>query len=190
MTVFASPGTFTTPASTTKIKVTLVGAGGSGGAAGNPGPTDTSTGGAGGGYAQGIYPVTASTPYPVTIGSGGAAVPSTPGPGVGTAGNSGGTTSFSSLISATGGGGGNVGESAPSNGATGGTGSSGAINIPGGPSSFNARNGGNSMLGFAATALISTQNGLGYGSGGNATPNNFPAPPSGAGADGVVIVEY
>ena len=71
MQVFTSPGTFTTPASTTKIKVTVVGGGGGG----NPGagPSNSYCGGGGGGGGGAIYvgPVSASTGYAVTVGTGG-----------------------------------------------------------------------------------------------------------------------
>jgi hypothetical protein len=90
MQVFRSPGTFTTPATTTRIKVTLCAGGGGGSSGPFPG---AKSGGGGGGYAQGYYTVTASTPYSVTVGSGGGA------------GSTGGTSSFGPLTSATGGGG-------------------------------------------------------------------------------------
>jgi hypothetical protein len=81
MTVFTSPGTFTTPATTTKIKVTVVGGGGNGGAGSAPIGTDGG-GGGGGGAAIYVGPVTASTPYAVTVGA------------------AAGTSSFASLASA------------------------------------------------------------------------------------------
>ena len=172
MQVFTSPGTFTTPSTTTKLKVTVVGGGGSG--------TTGSVGGAGGGGAA-IYvgPVTASTPYAVTVGTGGTA------PAV-----AGGTSSFAALASATGGAAGPVG--------AGGAGSAGTLQIPGGrgqPVYISSTNnaspgvnpgvsasgaGGNSILGIGGNPGGVNGNVYGGGGGGNA----------GNGAAGVVIVEY
>jgi hypothetical protein len=188
MTAFVSPGTFTTPATTTKIKVTVVGGGGSGGVAGNPAPTSRGVGGGGGGYAQGIYTVAASSPFAVTIGTGGAAVSTFVGPGGTTPGNSGGTSSFSSLISATGGAGGPSGTGNPGPG-TGGTGSGGTVNIQGESSSGSPQqilSGGASLLGF--TNLSSGASGQNYGAGGaGLNPNGGT---SGSGTGGIVIVEF
>jgi hypothetical protein len=194
MTVFTSPGTFTTPSSTTKIKVTLVGGGGSGGAGGVPG-TSRGSGGGGGGYAQGIYPVAASSPFAVTVGSGGAAVSAPIGPGVGVSGNAGGTTSFTTLISATGGAAGNLSPTSSTSGGAGGAGSSGAINIPGQPADFagSSRAGGSSLLGFGANQVSpGSTSGVGYGAGGGCS-DSAQSPPfqsGGAGSGGVVIVEF
>lgn len=184
MTVFTSPGTFTTPASTTKVKVTMVGGGGGSGYA--PG-TGRSAGGGAGGYAQGIYNVTASTPYAVTAGAAGAGG-SLPGSG-----GTGGTSSFGVLVSATGGGGGGaVGPGSTATGGAGGTGSLGLINIPGGSAAPNPPTGSvfigvvpNSML--SAISYNGEQNNYGSGSTGNqSSPSGTNTP----GVAGVVIVEY
>ena len=87
--VFQSSGTFTVPAGVTSVRVRCYGGGGGAGGI---------FGGAGG-YIDAIVSVTSGVGYAVTVGSGGAGV-------YGSAGNSGGTSSFGSLASATGGGGG------------------------------------------------------------------------------------
>jgi hypothetical protein len=191
MTVFASPGTFTTPATTTKIKVTVVGGGGGGGG----GPSNNG-GGGGGGAAIYVGPVSASTPYAVTVGSGG---PGGTAPANGTAGN---TSSFASLASATGGSGGKI---APlgndSAGGAGGAGSAGTLQITGNGAMSGAApppgigvggSGGGSFLGGggrgtgtnAPSPGVAGGNYGGGGSGGGQGANG------GAGAGGVVIVEY
>jgi hypothetical protein len=162
MTVFTSPGTFTTPATTTKIKVTVVGGGGNGGS----GPQGGSGGGGGGGAIY-VGAVTASTPYAVTVGS------------------AGGTSSFAALASATGGSNGNGSpSSAPTVGGAGGAGSAGTLQFRGDGAStavFPAQNGagGGSFFGGAGIGNSAGQN---YGGGGGG--------PGGAGAAGVVIVEF
>jgi hypothetical protein len=173
MTVATTPGSFTTPASTTKIKVTVVGAGGSGGSGGStpgplgPTPTGIGSGGGGGGAAIKILTVSASTPYPYTIGT-------APG-GTSSFGPVGGTT-----VSATGG-----ANAAASGGAAGagGLGASGDINIRGGGgggASPRGGNGGSSILGGGGAP----PGGVGgqYGGGGSGS--------SAVGFAGVIIIEY
>ncbi len=183
MQVFASPGTFTTPASTTNIKVTVVGGGG-GGRAGN-GPVPGAANGAGGGGAIYVGPVSASTPYAVTVGSGGPG-----GPGASAAGGTGGTSSFGPLCSATGGAG---GSGAPST-ASGGIGTTGTLLVKGGNTYGPTAVGtiaGTSMLGSGGVGgSVPLISGGQYGGGGGfgaATPNPNVG---GAGAGGVVIVEW
>jgi hypothetical protein len=191
MQVFTGPGTFTTPATTTQIKITVVGGGGSGGF--SPGPTSTSGAGGGGGYGVYVGPVTASTPYAVTVGTGGAAQPTAPSNGV-----SGNTSSFGSVVSCTGGGGGSVSASGSLGGA-GGTATSATFSVagqagsPGHTAVGSTATGGSTLLGTAAvgggspgapTVVVAT----GYGAGGT---SNAPFPSlRGAGVNGVVIVEY
>jgi hypothetical protein len=191
MTVFASPGTFTTPASTTRLKVTVVGGGGGGGG----GPSNNG-GGGGGGAAIYVGPVSASTGYAVTVGTGG---PGGTSPANGTAGN---TSSFASLASATGGSGGKI---APlgndSAGGAGGAGSAGTLQITGNGAMSGAApppgigvggSGGGSFLGGggrgtgtnAPSPGVAGGNYGGGGSGGGQGANG------GAGAGGVVVVEY
>jgi hypothetical protein len=206
MTVFASPGTFTTPSTTTKIRVTVVGGGGGGGGTNIPGgPTSASGGGGGGGGAAiKIFSVSASTPYTVTVGAGGSA-------GSGLTSGTGGTSSFGPVsgttISATGGTGGSTGPGVNEgvSGASGGAGSNGDVNITGGggvatggaPSGSGA--GGSSPMGgggsgiFVANPGISAgNNGGGYGGGASsAVKRGNPGQVSGGtGGGGVVIVEY
>jgi hypothetical protein len=160
MTVFTSPGTFTTPSTTTQIKVTVVAGGGGGG----------STGGGGGGSAIWVGSVSASTPYAVTRGGGGAGgnVPA------GGPGSTGGTSSFAGpvTVSATGGAGAASGTFST---AAGGSGSNGLLNCVGGPGLFAAPS--NNLVSPGYNALF----GLSYGGGGA---------PGTTGAGGVVVVEY
>ncbi len=90
--VFSSHGDFTIPANVSKIRVRVVGGGGGT----NVGPSQSSPGGAGGGYAHGVFSVTPGTIYSVVVGAGGNRATTIHG----------GTSSFGALISATGGGGG------------------------------------------------------------------------------------
>jgi len=191
MTVFTSPGTFTTPATTTKIKVTVVGGGGAGGGTSFP---SSSIGGGGGGGGGAIYvgPVAASSPFAVTVGTGGVG-------GSGT-GGTGGTSSFTTLASATGGSGGvgNPGPGTPGAGGAGGAGSAGTLqftgNGGGGTSGNNvvAHGGGSLFGGGARGGVNSTPSiaGSSYGGGGGGGPGFNPVATGGAGFAGVVIVEY
>jgi hypothetical protein len=188
MQVFTTPGTFTTPSTTTKIKVTVVGGGAS--SAGSGGPTAQGRGGAGGGGTA-IYvgPVTASTPYAVTVGTGGTAP--APNNNVGIAG---GTSSFASLASATGGAAGPI----SINGSAGGAGSAGTLLFNGGygsvgsilASSPTTGVGGFGGSSFFAGTSYSGVAGLTYGGGGGGTPAGPLNTAGFAGAGGVVVVEY
>jgi len=181
MQVFTSPGTFTTPASTTKIKVTVTGGGGGG-------AYNLGGGGGGGGSAIYVGPVSASTGYAVTVGSGGSSPNYQPG-------NSGNTSSFGALASATGGGGGQVSPSAFGGTAgAGGAGTAGTLLLTGGaginsmmtsaPSFRSAGFGGSTFW----TGLSYFSVGGNYGGGGS---SQTPGPANGyAGASGVVVVEY
>jgi hypothetical protein len=198
MQVFASPGTFTTPATTTQIKVTVVGGGG-GGSRNDP-VSGIGSGGAGGGAAIYVGPVTVSTPYTVTVGTGGAGGTAFPSPGTGGTGN---TSSFGPLASATGGAGGVTSTTS----ALGGLGSAGtlqfgggvgvarsSLTVPGTPAptvTSISGSGGSSYLGGGGNGVAPGAvgvNGRAYGGGGSGSsggPNI-----GGAGAAGVVIVEY
>jgi len=184
MEVFVSPGTWTCPPTTSIAKVTVVGGGGNGGA--KPGAT---FGGGGGG------------------GAGGAAIEVTPvsGPVAVTVGGAGGTSSFGAFCSATGGANGGAGTGTPSpfaggTGGNGGAGSGGDINIDGGagqPGTYSPQPagyggaGGSSILGAAGKGGVQGSAGTAggnYGGGGGGSglnPGN-----GGAGAGGIVIVEY
>jgi len=200
MQAFQSPGTFTTPATTTKIKVTVVGGGGGGGKGGG--------GGGGGGTAIYVGPVSASTPYAVTVGTGGAGGSgANPSPG-----GTGGTSSFGALASATGGSGGTglppTGTFFP--GGAGGTATasptpSGTLLVTGQTGQTaaepNGGDGGSSFIGIGGFAGIFTPaavvapNGfaglLGGGGGGGKSDNSGTGYRNGgAGGDGIVIVEF
>jgi hypothetical protein len=173
MTVITSPGTFTTPATTTKIKVTVVGGGGNGGNGGtvplqNPGLSPGGTGG-GAGFSQGVFTVAASTPFPVTV-----ATPSN-------------TSSFSSLISATGG---TAGGFPSATNGTGGSGTGGSFNLEGTPGSPVYVVRGNSIFGSTTNSAPVTTgtNALNYGAG--AGGGRGPTGAGGVGAPGIVIVEF
>ena len=193
MTVFTSPGTFTTPATTTKIKVTVVGGGGGGGGDGDGGGTKNGAGGGGGGAAIYVGPVTASTPYAVTVGSGGS--------GSTGSGGSGNTSSFASLASASGGAGG-TGNVDFGTGGSGGAGSIGTLQIGGGGGGAGASGGsglgGSSILGGGGrgggqvpVSGVAGEAGRNYGGGGSGGLSNGPGTNSGgSGAGGVVVVEF
>ena len=84
--LFTSSTSWTAPAGVTRVRATVIGGGG-GGKNDDPGGS--------GGVAIGIYTVTASTSYTITVGTGGTSSSS---------GTAGGTSSFASFCSATGGG--------------------------------------------------------------------------------------
>jgi hypothetical protein len=179
MTVYTSPGTFTTPSTTTQIKVTVVGGGG-GGTDGTyfpafPSPTQY-PGGGGGGGGSAIYvgAVTASTPYAVTVGTAGVNGPNgSPNPYVSPNATAGNTSSFGALVSATGGSGGTYGNA----GGPGGGGTGGTLNLTG-VRGYKAP----VESPFSTTPAIGGGSGLGvsYGQGGGQD----------APFAGVVIVEY
>jgi hypothetical protein len=202
MQAFASPGTFTTPASTTKIKVTVVAGGGGGGKGGG--------GGGGGGTAIYVGPVTASTPYAVTVGTGGSGGSgANPSPG-----GTGGTSSFGSLASATGGSGG-TGGGGPQpvlvSGGAGGSASasptpSGTLLVTGqagqpASNTIYGGGGGSSFVGIGGYAGVYNPGPLvapngfagiigGGGGGGMGDNSGTGFRFGGAGGDGLVIVEY
>ena len=172
--VFTSSGTFTAP-QTGKYKVTVVGGGGSGAyASGNP-----ASGGGGGGTAIEVVTLTKSSNTTVTIGAGGASQTVN-----GTAGNTGGTSSFGAFCSATGGAGGGINAGASiSNGGAGGSGSGGDINTTG-------HYGGDYVI--IAGSLTNRQGGssalFGQGSYGSGSAGSTGA--SAVGQSGIVIVEW
>lgn len=185
--IFASttpgPGSWTAPPTTTRIRVTVVGAGGGNGPPASPsGPFQ---GGAGGGTGIRSIPVVGGTPYPYTIGAGGT--------------GAGGTTSFGSpaSVSATGGAAG-----APCVSSAGGTGSAGDINVAGDGTN-------NSVIGaFAGNPCPPTPPspfGYGLGAGGSSLTGRKTTPgvgnpfggggfggvgPGAAGGPGGIIIEF
>jgi len=187
---FTSTGTFTIPASVTKVKVTVVGGGGGGRS--TTGNTGAGGGGAGGAAIEVISGLTPGGTVTVTVGAGGAAN------------TDGGTSSFGAYLSATGG---SAAPNVSSNywaGGAGGTGSGGDINFTGGAgqggpgiqtiSGGVSGNGGASIFGGAGLGIIPTvsstggaggANTGGGGAGGSGNPST-----GGAGGSGIVIVEY
>ena len=193
MQVFTANGTFTVPAGVTKVKVTVVGGGGGGG-----GSTSSygGYGGGGGGGGSAIKIISGLTPagtVSVTVGAGGAA-------SSGGAGGAGGTSSFGAYCSSTGGGGGvaNYGDTG-----LGGSGSSGDLNIVGGSGGGGGGGtvsfGGSSFFGGSIRPAVPSNSGdvagvagcqYGGGGSGSRSPNNGSTVNGGAGASGVVVVEY
>lgn len=176
--LFITSGTFTAPTGTTKVYLTMVGAGGAGKDSGG-----ATVKGAGGGAAVISYPynVVASNAYAVTVGTGGvhSATPT-----------DGGATSFDSTVSAPGG-------LSTTNGGTGGAGgynattsAGGTYRIAGGNSSANGDGGGGTPFGTGGAFA-------------NASPGGTPTANSGAGgasgdtglngsngADGFLLVQW
>jgi hypothetical protein len=194
--VFTAGGTWTQPSGVTKVNVRVIGAGGGGGGIGNTG-TNWGGGGGAGGYAEAN--VTVSGNVTVTVGAGGAG-------GVGNAtGTTGGASSFAGgvTVTANGGvGGGGANSSAVGAGGAGGTTTNGDLGITGAsglsgqvPSTTVTGAGGSSPLGIGGYGAIGAfntgNNGNGYGSGGSgATGTGGAAQNGGAGAGGIVIVEW
>ncbi len=193
MQVFGSSGTFVVPNGVTSVRVRVLG----GGASAGYHTTMPGAGGGAGGEAYGIIDnLTPGQAIAVTVGGGGAALTS---PGVG---NSGGTSSFGTFMSATGGVGGNGG-TVPEfslGGGAGGVGTGGQVNRGGsygtdsivaacrggdGGGPGNGRGASGPSVGLSATGY-----GGGGGGGGTTTSGTLVGSPGGAGAPGVVIVEY
>jgi phage-related tail fiber protein len=178
--VYGSSGSFTVPAGVTHVHVRLVAGGGGGGGSISGG------GGGAGGYAEGMYSVTAGQTITVTVGAGGTAGPS------GGHGGNGGTSSFGSYISATGGMGGRGGNE--HGGGGGGAGINGALNTVGGyggdgiASGVGGQGGASFLGGGGKAGTASGANGSALGSGGGGGYGG--SYPGGAGASGVVIVEW
>jgi hypothetical protein len=206
--VYASRGTYswTVPDGVTRARVTLWGAGGSGGGAGPNG--HGGSGGGGGGYAQklitGLVPGTVVT---ITVGAGGYGVLGA------TYGIAGGTTSFGNHVSATGGAGGLYGSTGTYNAGTGYIGQvannyafgfGGNVNLGGNRGqqggvawiinvwSIGGAGGAAPMGGGGGPPTTSGGNagtapgGGGAGGGGGTASSTY----SGAGADGMCIVEW
>jgi hypothetical protein len=171
--LFDSPGTFTTPANTTKVLAYVV-SGGGGGGTGVGGPESNRPGGAGGSGVLGaaFLTVTASTPYPITVGNAGNGGIN---PGNTLAnGNAGNASSFGNLLTCNGGGG---GTGSPGNvpGSAGATGTSPLSQIPAQPSPG------------AAAAVWSSNS---AGAPGNAGPGGGGRQNGGGGGAGRVLIFY
>jgi len=191
--VFNASGTFIVPNGVTAVRATVIGGGGAGGYH----TTMPGGGGGAGGHAVGVVPnLTPGMSIPVTVGAAGSGS-ATPGTGI-----SGGTSSFGTFLSATGGqggGGGTVVQFAMPGG-LGGLGSGGQYNSGGSMGSDSiaiAGRGGDGggpgqgrgasgpQGGFQATAY-----GAGGGGGGSTTGTSPVGSAGGAGAIGIVILEY
>jgi hypothetical protein len=193
MQVFTSTGTFTVPNGVNMLRVTVIGGGGSGGY------HSTLPGGGGGAGGKAIGVLTGLVPgqsIAVTVGAGGAVLT---GPATG---NNGGTSNFGTYMSATGGAGGNGGTAAlfAMAGGSGGSGVGGQINIGGSWGSDSivvacrGGDGGGPGNGRATSGALPGVSASGFGGGGGgggtsvgASPTGYPG---GAGAPGIVIVEF
>ncbi|OYV24826.1 MAG: hypothetical protein B7W99_00280 [Rhodospirillales bacterium 20-58-10] len=193
MQVFSSSGNFVVPNGVSIARVRVLG----GGAAAGYHSTMPGAGGGAGGEAFGIITgLSVGQPIAVTVGAGGTALTS---PGVG---NTGGTSSFGSYMSATGGTGGNGGTVAQfaMAGGVGGVGTGGQINRSGSYGSDSivvacrGGDGGGPGNGRAASGPLSGLSAGGYGGGGGGggttTSGTLVGSPGGAGAPGIVVVEY
>lgn len=185
---FTKSGTYTPTKGTKRVRVKIWGAGGSGrGIAAQGGATS----GAGGGYVEGIYQLPVGVSFPIVVGKGGAPVAA----GNGSDGVGGGESSFSALsLLATGGGGGSIGNP------KGGVGSSPSVGLIISVSGQGGQGGSGNNLGGVGGAAHSSFGGLphvgtagdagGYPGGGGAGASYDSTPQaSGAGSDGLVIIE-
>jgi hypothetical protein len=194
MQIFTASGTFAVPNGVTAVRVTVIGGGGAGGYH----VTLPGGGGGAGGQATGVVSnLTPGQVIAVTIGSGGAPL-SSPGNG-----NNGGTSAFGGFMSATGGAGGLGGTTTTdfaNAGGNGGIASGGQMNIAGsyGTDSIavacRGGDGGGPGNGRGATGplngISAPSYGGGGGGGGTSTGANPVGFPGGAGAPGLVIVEF
>jgi hypothetical protein len=191
--VFNNSGTFVVPNGVTTVRATAIGGGGA------AGYHATMPGGGGGAGGQAVGIVTTLTPgqsIPVTIGAGGAGSP-TPATG-----NSGGTSSFGTYLSGTGGqgGGGGTAVQFAMAGGMGGIGVGGQYNFGGSMGSDSivvacrGGDGGGPGQGRGASGpqngFTATGYGAGGGGGGTTTSGSPVGSAGGAGAVGIVIVEY
>jgi hypothetical protein len=193
MQVFNTSGTFVVPNGVTSVHVTAIGGGG---AAGYHSSMPGAGGGAGGRASGIVGGLVAGQAIAVTVGAGG------PAPAAPANGNAGGSSSFGTYLSATGGGGGQGGTTVQfaMAGGTGGAGVGGQVNIGGSMGSDSivvacrGGDGGGPGNGRAASGPLSGLSATGYGGGGGGggttTTGTLAGYPGGAGAAGLVIVEY
>jgi hypothetical protein len=191
--MYGTGTSWTAPMGVRSVKARLQGAGGSGGKGGDG--VTCFPGGAGGGYLEKTLVVVPGTAYSYSVGSGGNAIATTNSNGV-----AGGNTTLTVNgipYTATGGAGGGTAAQIPS---LGGGATNGDINVPGGnsrvgtayfaSSRLDASAGGDSVLGRGgqpATNLNTGNAATGFGSGGHGATANFN---SGAGTQGIIILEY
>lgn len=193
---FTSSGNFTVPAGVTRVRAKVWGGGGGGGGASTNG---AGSGGAGGGFVEELITVTPGAVIAVTVGAAGTAGPA----GGASNGGPGGTSSFGGFCSATGGGGGFGGNgSIPTSSSTVGAGSGGDINLSGQPPSFGTNVGSQYFGGPGGAAPFGGTSGHSFGTNFTAAAGAFPGGggngsgsssgdfAGGAGAAGLVIVEW
>lgn len=180
--IFTSSTTWVCPSGVFRIKLVLIGGGGSSGAY-NAG---IATGGTGGTTVIKYLTVTPGTTYTITIGAGGVAVTTA----TSIAGNAGGTSSFSgsgiATVTAPGGGGGGV--NINSTAGTNGTGCD--LSIIGGISMFTVTTASGVAIGGGTTLSLGTApntNGDKHGAGGG---GSWSSTTGTAGAPGVATLEY
>ena len=158
--VFRTSGTFTVPTGVKSIRVRVVGGGG-GGAKSYSGYRDynRSNGGAGGGFAMGVFSVMPGDSYAVTVAIAAAAE------------TDGGSSSFGALISATG------GQSGATYTPVGGVGVGGSVNYTGGAGGLGGYFGAGAGMSVGGGGGAASQLGNGGAGGGaayvNVTANNF-----------------
>lgn len=199
MAVLTSGTSWSVPANVTQVYARVVGGGGGGGCQSANGAL--AGGGGAGGVSAGFLAVTPSGSVTYSVGAGGAGATTT-----GAAGATGGASTFGSLTSNGGlGGGSSNAYGATASGGVGGTASGGNINISGqrgfwgigtsgvapvggqgGAAAFGLGLGGQS----SPTPASVGEAGVGYGSGGGGGCGNGTAIAGGAGASGVIILEY
>ena len=184
MVAYSSPATFTAPPTTNYVMVYAMSGGGGGGGGTNLNSTSGGDGGQGF-FGAGIYPVTAGSPYPVTVGAGGnggnVSNVGSPAP----AGNAGGASSFGSLLTVNGANAGNGGNASPGSGGNpgnpGNTGTAPLAQVTQSPTNSSGWNNSGVFTGLLG-------NGAGYlGGGGSGGPG---ATGGGAGVGGRIIVFY
>ncbi|HVE21847.1 MAG TPA: hypothetical protein VNC39_07720 [Acidocella sp.] len=192
---FAASGTFTVPAGVTRIKFRVWSGGGGGAGSAASTIAFAGTGGGAGGYAELVETVTPGQAIAVTVGQGGAGgVAQSPGA-------SGGTSSVGTFVTVTGGAGGAYQAAFATTNTAGGQAVGGIVNFQGGFGGIVMMNGstGNGLGGAGGNAPQGGQGGVqssaaagpgqfpGGGGGGAGGPGGLTG---GAGANGLVIVEY
>jgi hypothetical protein len=191
--VFNASGNFIVPNGVTAVRVTTIGGGGG---AGYHSSLPGGGGGAGGSAVGVVENLTPGMVIPVTVGAGGAGLPSPAN------GNNGATSSFGNFLSGTGGAGGGGGTAAAFSlaGGAGGIGIGGQYNFGGSMGSDSIAvacrggDGGGPGQGKGSSGPQEGFSATGYGGGGGGGGTSIGSNPvgyaGGAGAVGIVIVEY
>lgn len=213
--IFTSNGSFTVPAGVTKVWLSGCGGGGGGGGAGGASANNTGGGGAGGGAGKPVirqpYTVVPGATLNITIGGAGSGGNGSSGGGTASNGTAGGNTVITGMVGGTvtlNGGGGGGGANSSSSGGNGGLSPSVGFpigvqgeegNMEGIPTG-NGGDGGGGPFGSAGFGAASTYNvqapgydAYGYGCGGGGAGGVYgtgTGAKGGAGAPGIVILEY